>query len=47
MGEKGEAFAGTTIKDTLTITREVETGEGGGEGWVGGEGLGKKAENCT
>ena len=46
MGEKGEGFAGTNIKDTWTITRGVETGEGGGEGWDGG-GLGGKAENCT
>ena len=40
MGEKGEGFTGTIIKDTWTITRGVlETGEGGGEG------LGEKAEN--
>ena len=26
---------------------EMETGEGGGEGWGGGEGSGGKAENCT
>ena len=43
MGEKGEGFTGTIIKDTWTITRGgVETGEGGREGWGGG-----KAENCT
>ena len=36
------------IKDIWTITRgDVETGEGGGEGWSGGEGWGEKAENCT
>ena len=29
MGEKGEGFTGTIIKDTWTITR----GGGGGEGW--------------
>ena len=32
MGEKGEGFIGTIIKDTQTITRRVGTGEGGGEG---------------
>ena len=47
MGEKGEAFAGTIVKDTWTITRGVETGEGGGEGWCDEEGSGEKAENCT
>ena len=38
MGKKGEGFTGTTLKDTWTITRVVETREGGGEGWGGGEG---------
>ena len=44
MGEKCEGFRGTTIKDTWTITRGVETGEGGGKGWGGGgeEGKGRK-----
>ena len=42
MGEKGEGFTGTIIKDIWTITMGVETGEGGGEGWGGGEGLGGK-----
>ena len=28
---KGERFAETIIKDTWTITKWVETGEGGGE----------------
>ena len=37
MGGKGEGFTGTIIKDTWTITRGVETGEGGREGWGGGE----------
>ena len=33
MGEKGEGFTGTIIKDTWTITKGgVETGEGGGKG---------------
>ena len=42
MGEKGEGFTGTIIKDTWTVTRgRVETGEGGGEGWGGWEGWGK------
>ena len=47
MGEKAEGFPGTTIKDTWTKTRGVETGEGGGEGWDGGKGCREKAENCT
>ena len=45
--EKGEGFTGTTTKDTWTITRGVETGEGGGDGWGGGEEWKEKAENCT
>ena len=41
MGEKGEGFTGTIIKDTWTITSwGVETGEGSREGWGGGEGWG-------
>ena len=36
--ENGEGSAGTIIKDTWTITRGVETGDGGGEVWGGGEG---------
>ena len=47
MREKGEGFTGTTTKDTWTITRGVETGEGGGKGWGGREESGGKAENCT
>ena len=35
MGEKGEGFSGTTIKDTWTKPRGVESGEGGMEGWCG------------
>ena len=35
MGEKGEAFAGTTIKDTWTITRR---GGNRGRRWGGGLG---------
>ena len=42
MGGKGEGFSGRTIKDTWTITRGVETGEGGGEDWGGGEGSGER-----
>ena len=47
IGGKGEGFAGTTIKDTWTITRGDGNGEGGGEDWGGGEGRQGKAENCT
>ena len=47
IGGKGGGFTGTIIEDTRTITRGVETGEGGGQGWGGREGWGKKAENCT
>ena len=47
MGEKGEGFTGTIIKDTWMITTGgVEMGgRWGGLGWWAG--LGKKAENCT
>ena len=41
MGGKGEGVKGTIIKDTWTITRGLEMGQGGGEGW------GKKAEIYT
>ena len=41
MGREGDTFTGTIIKDTWTITRGMETGKGGGEGW------GEKAENST
>ena len=37
MGEKGEGFTGTIIKDTWTITRQLEAGAGGGDSWGGGE----------
>ena len=37
MGEKGEGFSGTIIKDTWTITRGLDTGEGSREGLGGGE----------
>ena len=39
MGEKGEGFTGTIIKDIWTITTGVEMGEGGREdrGGVGGK----------
>ena len=37
MGEKGEGFTGTTIKDTWTKPRAVESGEGGRDSWGGGE----------
>ena len=45
MGEKGEGFAGTTIKDTWTITRGGGNRGGGwgGLGWWGGvRGKGRK-----
>ena len=45
MGEKGEGFTGTTIKDTWTVTRGY--GNGREVGKVGLMGRGKKAENCT
>ena len=32
----------TTIKDTQTKPRGVESGEGGGDGWDGGRGEGKR-----
>ena len=40
MGEKGEGFTGTTIKDTWTITRGDGNrgGRWGGLGWWGGVG---------
>ena len=47
MGKKGEGFTGTIIKNTWTITRRVEMGKGGGEGWCDGQQWGEKAENCT
>ena len=47
IGEKGEGFAGTIIKDPWTITRQGWKQEGCGERWGSGEGWGKKAENCT
>ena len=47
MGEKGEGFTGTIIKDTWTITRGGGNrgGRWGMLGWWGGVGV--KAENCT
>ena len=42
----GEGFAGTIIKYIWTLTKGMETGEGGEEGWGGGEGWAEKAENC-
>ena len=47
-GECREEFSGTTIKDTWTKPRgRVETREGGGFGWGGGEWWGKTADNCN
>ena len=48
MGEKDEGFAGTTIKDTWTITRGGWT-QGRERGRVGvvERGGGEKAENCS
>ena len=45
MGEKGEGFTGTIIKDIWTTTRG--RGRWGGLQWWGGvgDGWGKKAEN--
>ena len=39
MGEKGEAFAGTIVKDTWTITRQ---GRNRGRRWGGMGGKGRK-----
>ena len=46
-GETGEGFSGTTIKDTWTKPSGVESREGGGDGWGGGQRWEEKAENCT
>ena len=47
-GQLGEGFSGTTIKDIRTKPRErVETREGGGFGWAGGEWWGENADNCN
>ena len=43
MGEKGEGFTGTIIKDLWTITK----GGRNGGGSQGGLRWGEKAENCT
>ena len=34
----GEGFSGTTIKDTWTKPRWVQSGEGNGDGWRGSGG---------
>ena len=48
MGEKGEEFSETSIKDTWTKPRgRVEGGEGGGVTWGGVEGWGEEAYNCN
>ena len=39
MGTKGERFSRTTIKDSWTKPRGVESGKGDGDGW-GGSGSG-------
>ena len=36
MGEKGEGFSGTSIKDTWTKPKGVGSGVGGKDGWSGG-----------
>ena len=36
--EKGEGFSGTSIKDTWTKPKGVESRVGSGEGWDGGSG---------
>ena len=47
MGEKGEGFTGTTIKDTWTKTRGAAN-RGGRWGWLGWrKRWGEKAENYT
>ena len=47
MGEKGEGFSGTTIKDTWTKTRGVESREGGRDGWGGGRVVVGKGRQLT
>ena len=48
MGQWGEGFSGTTIKDTWTKRRgRVEVREGGGFDWGGLEGWKENAENCN
>ena len=48
MGEKGEGFTATIIKDTRTKSKgRIEVGEGGGTGWGGVEGWGENADNCN
>ena len=42
----GEGFSGTTIKDTWTKPRVVESSEGGGDGW-GEEWWWEKEDNYT
>ena len=37
MGEKGAGFSGTTIKDTWTKPRGMESGEGGRDDWGWGQ----------
>ena len=46
MGEKGERFSGTTIKDTWTKPKAVKI-EGGRWGWVGWRGSGGKMETTV
>ena len=47
-GEWGEAFSGSTIKDTWTKPRgRVDAREGGGFGWVELEGWRENADNCN
>ena len=48
LGEWGEGFSGTTIKDTWRKPRRrVGAGEGGGLGWGEVEGWGENADNCN
>ena len=46
-GGECEGASRTTIKDTWTKPRGVESGEGGGDGWGGWGEVGGKADNCT
>ena len=39
--------SGTTMKDTWTKPRGVESGQAGANGWGQREWWGKKADNCT
>ena len=47
MGARGEAFSGTTIKDTWTKSRGLEAREGDGDAWGLRKVWEENADNCT